>query len=193
MALVLGIMGHFASGKTLAAEFFVRKGFFEIDADLVGKGALEANRTQIIEAFGDAILEKGVISSKKLGNLVFCNAVLMEKLNRIVHPWMKEQIRLTIAANPDQNIILHAAILPQLGLREFCGAVLWVDCPEETLIARGMERNQFPREKVKSILEMQKQKNCYLENATHTILNDLTKSEFIIELEKFYRMLNGHS
>jgi len=191
LALRLGIMGHFASGKSAAASFFINSGFFDIDLDAIGKDALLILKDKITQTFGTQILEQDKISAQKLGNLVFENQRELDKLNALVHPWMKERVVQIITQNPQKNLVIHAAILLQLGLKELCQRILYISCPDEILIARGQARNKFSAEKIRAILKMQRDKNQYLEHATDIIENTGTFEEFQHKLKDFeQRILN---
>ncbi len=190
MGLVLGLMGWFGSGKTTAAKFFKKKDFLEIDVDEIGKDALIEKKDELVTQFGESILEEGEISPFKLGNIVFKDEVQLEKLNEIVHPWMVNKVKKVIKNNADKNILVNAAILPQLGLKRVCGKVLMIDAKPEVIVKRGMERNDFSEEKVLKILEMQKANNDYFGVAHVIIDNSSTLEHFEEHLNSFYDKLN---
>lgn len=193
MALVVGVMGWFASGKSEACRFLVNKGFHEIDADLLGKDALKILKDEVVGIFGSEILENNIISPKKLGNIVFNSADEMKRLNAVVHPWIKEQVKSIIDENKHSKILVNAAILPQLGLKDLCDVVLMIDSEKADLIARGQARNNFPPEKIESILDMQKSSNDYFNTADAIIKNTGTLHDFHNKLEGFYGQLEEES
>jgi dephospho-CoA kinase len=190
MGIVLGVMGWFASGKSVACKYFDDKGFFEIDVDLVGKKALHYKKSEIVEEFGESILDDNdKISPQKLGNLVFTGRENIARLNRIVHPWIRERVGALIRQHRNEDILVNAAILPQLKLKPYCDRVLMIDAPKELIIERGKKRNGFPSEKVKSILEIQKKNNAYFETADDVIRNDGTLKEFYEKLDVYYEKI----
>jgi len=184
-------MGWFASGKSTAARFFAEKGFYEIDADQIGKEALKACAPQIVEVFGQGILKEGIICPKKLGGLVFENEANLLALNAVVHPWMREKIGELIQTCGQEKILINAAILPQLQLIKFCDQILMIDAPEPVLIERGMTRNGFSKEKVCSILEVQKKYNDYFKTADFIIQNHGSLKEFYRALESYAEKIGG--
>lgn len=193
MHLVVGIMGWFASGKSVACRFLVDKGYYEIDVDEVGKKSHQILKSEIVAAFGEEVLEDNIISPKKLGNIVFSSEKELQKLNSIVHPWIKEEVKKEILENPHEHILINAAILPQLKLQELCDFVLMIDADEELLIQRGELRNNFPAAKVKGILSMQKSGNEYFETADYVIKNNGQLKEFYKKLEDFFQKLKEES
>jgi len=189
MSVVLGIMGHFCSGKSYAASFFRGKGFLEIDLDHIGKEALIEKKKEITACFGEKILDENEISPKKLGAVVFEDETEIKKLNQIVHPWMVEKTKELIHQNKERNILLHAAILIQIGLKPLCNYTLYIDAPLKTIVERGIVRNQFSREKIKTILKMQKKNNAYSKHADFIIKNN----DFEKKLNHFYNKITEES
>lgn len=80
------ITGNIASGKSHASAFFKNLGYEIIDADKLGHLALEKNSTEVIRAFGNGILQDGIISRSKLGEIVFADREKLRLLESIVHP-----------------------------------------------------------------------------------------------------------
>ena len=94
----IGITGGVGAGKSTVL------GFLETDfqavvceADKVAHKLQEPGEVcyeEIIEEFGCGILDgDGKIDRKKLGNIVFADEKKLQRLNRIVHPRVKEYIR----------------------------------------------------------------------------------------------------
>jgi len=89
-ALILGITGGIACGKTETGRILSAEGFKVLDSDflaheLMGKG--RSVYAAVVKHFGDAILaEDGEIDRAKLGKKVFADPQVREALNRLVHP-----------------------------------------------------------------------------------------------------------
>ena len=96
--MVVGVTGNYCSGKDVACEEFRTAGFTVIDVDKLGHEALVAKRDQVVEAFGEHILDDGNISRKKLGALVFGDGEKRKRLERIVHPWMIQRVRRLVSS-----------------------------------------------------------------------------------------------
>lgn len=187
--MILGLMGTFASGKSTAAQYFVERGFIELDVDSIGKDALKHLRQEITAEFGSEILEGEDIAPAKLGNLVFLDEGAMGRLNALVHPWIKNQVKQRLQSLPGKDVLVNAAILPQIGLVEFCHRILLVEADESILIQRGMERNGFSAPKVKKILDLQKRGNAYREIADDVIVNEGSVEEFYRNLDVYWKSL----
>ncbi|HOJ49412.1 MAG TPA: dephospho-CoA kinase [Spirochaetota bacterium] len=189
--IILGVTGPFASGKSLACDYLRSIGFFEIDADKIGKEALLELKDKIVNEFGNSIIENNEINPKKLGNIVFEDEKMMERLNSIVHPFIKGRVRDIIDKNKDKDIVINAAIMFKIGLNEFVDRIITIFADEETLINRGQERNGFSRERILKIINMQKKYNDYLNQADYIIMNNSSKEKFLKKMDKIVRRLQN--
>lgn len=93
MALIVGLTGGIATGKSTVAGMFKNYGIPVIDTDkisfdLLRKGCNAYN--EVLHLFGEEILlTDGAINRKKLGRAIFNDNVKRKKLNNIVHPKVK--------------------------------------------------------------------------------------------------------
>ena len=113
----------------------------------------------------------------------------MGRLNALVHPWIKEQVRQRLQFLTGKDVLVNAAILPQIGLVEFCHRILLIEADESILIQRGMERNSFSALKVKKILDLQKRGNAYREIADDVIVNEGSVEELYRKLDVYWKSL----
>ena len=90
MALIIGLTGGIATGKSTVADMFISYGIPVVDTDkisfdLLRKGSVSYN--EILSLFGkEILLTNGDINRKKLGRSIFNDNVLRKKLNNIIHP-----------------------------------------------------------------------------------------------------------
>ena len=93
MALIIGLTGGIATGKSTVAKMFINYGIPVVDTDkisldLLKKGSNAYN--EVIALFGNEILlTNGDINRKKLGRAIFNDNVKRKKLNNIIHPRVK--------------------------------------------------------------------------------------------------------
>ncbi|HZJ77049.1 MAG TPA: dephospho-CoA kinase, partial [Oscillospiraceae bacterium] len=91
MARIIGVTGGIASGKTTASNILKELGAIIIDADKIARKVVERGRPALDEIkkhFGtEILLENGGLNRKKLGDIVFSDPKLLEKLNKIIHPY----------------------------------------------------------------------------------------------------------
>ena len=90
MALIIGLTGGIATGKSTVADMFINYGIPVVDTDkisfdLLKKGSNAYN--EVLGLFGEEILfTNRDINRKKLGRAIFNDNVKRKKLNNIIHP-----------------------------------------------------------------------------------------------------------
>ena len=140
--MVLGITGGYCAGKDLAVGILVRYGIEEINEDRLGHQALEILKDRIKDVFGAGVLdESGKVDRRALGSVVFANLKALERLERIVHPWMVEETKRRIAEAENQNIVINAAILHRMGLHRVCDLIIIIRAPFLVRFRRAKRRD----------------------------------------------------
>jgi len=143
----IGVTGAIASGKTEVAERFASHGAHRIDADALGKEALEDVRVRegLRARFGDTIFDAdGSVDRTRLGAIVFRHADAMESLNAVVQPTLLAMVRAALrsARTEAGAVVLDAALLSTWKLEaELDGVVEVMASPElriERLVSKGL-------------------------------------------------------
>lgn len=147
----VGLTGNIGSGKSLVAQIFETFGVPVFDADKEAKEILFSPEVskKVIQLFGNSILSEGNIDRKKLAQLVFNDALSLQKLNSIIHPAVRtkfENWSKSITGKP--YLIYEAAILFESGHFKHLDAVITVDADPEIRIQRVMDRDGVLREQV---------------------------------------------
>ena len=181
---VLGITGKAGSGKDTAAEFFREYGIPEINVDRIGHAVLEAESAAVAEAFGESILENGVISRQRLGTMVFADVSARNRLEAILHPAMIAEVKRCLGEISGAATI-NAALLYQMGLDRLCGHVLFVSAPESIRAERLLSRPGMDSSRAQRILAAQKNINPAGNSAETSIENASTVAIFRTRLETF--------
>jgi dephospho-CoA kinase len=170
--LKVGLTGGYASGKSFVAAELERLGCFVIYADALGHAALQPDGAAYgpaVDAFGPEILmPDGTIDRKKLAGLVFSSSGSLSKLASFVHPaviQMEENLLAEFAdRQPAGIVVIEAAILIETGRYSEFDKLVLTACGLETQVARGMLRDNLPREQVMARIEKQmplEAKKCY--------------------------------
>ncbi len=161
---VIGLTGGVGSGKTFIAVYAHDKyGVPIILADEVGHLALRpSNKTyaMVVETFGEDVLATdGTIDRKKLGNLVFSDALKLETLNHIVHPfieaYIKDKIAQLKAEAKTKYILLEAAILLESNLVSLCDEIWFVKAGEAIRRERLKSSRGYTDQKIDDIIKAQ--------------------------------------
>lgn len=166
---VIGLTGGIATGKSTVAQILAEMGAEVIDADRVSHEVVEPGTDgwkRVVESFGEGILRAdGSIDRRKLGDLVFRDKALLDKLNSIVHPLVmakvRERLRQLCGAEsaastelpgaPDaareglRLVVLDVPLLFEAGAEEMVDEVWVVSVDRETQVRRLMERSGYSR------------------------------------------------
>ena len=130
---VVGLTGGIGSGKSTVAALLAEQGARVVDADLLGREALQPGRPawhSVVDQFGDEILagHSLQIDRKRLAEVVFADRDKLAALNAIVHPVIMKGIAdaLDKFRDTDEIVILDAALIVELGLSEGLDAMVVV-------------------------------------------------------------------
>ncbi len=150
MTRVIGLTGGIGSGKTTVANQFKALGVPVYIADDEAKQIMESPEiiSSIVEHFGTAILSDQKPDRKKLAQLVFNNSEMLEKLNDIIHPAVRQHFSEWLLRQDYPIVIREAAILFESGSYKDCDAIITVTAPLEIRIERVISRDGSTREQV---------------------------------------------
>lgn len=162
-AVVIGLTGGIACGKSTIATLLKRLGAVIIDADQESKRLLNSNSPtwkSLVKEFGTDILNPDQsINRRKLGNMVFGNAELLAKLNSITHPGVIRAISEKIERYKDEArwpaIVLDVPLLYEVGAEKLADVVWVVSVDEKTQIDRLMKRDKMDNSQALQRLEAQ--------------------------------------
>ncbi|PTY80142.1 dephospho-CoA kinase [Heyndrickxia sporothermodurans] len=153
MAMIIGLTGGIASGKSTVSAMLKAKGYTIVDADIAAREVVNIGEDAyygIIEAFGkEILLEDGNIDRKKLGSIVFHNTDKRLLLNSIVHPavrnYMQKKKAEAIEAGK-QTIIMDIPLLFESKLTYMVDKTILVFVDPNIQKERLMKRNHLSEE-----------------------------------------------
>ena len=183
------ITGSIASGKSTVVNLLKERGFSVIDADLIAHEQLEICKREIIEVFGEQILdEAGKIDRKKLGAIVFREPKKLKNLEQILHPKIKAEI-LSKALQLERLGQVYFVDIPLFFEKkeryaEFKNVAV-IYAPKELLLSRLMSRNALNLEAAKARVELQMDIEKKRKMAKFVIDNSSDMENLKLELEKF--------
>jgi dephospho-CoA kinase len=139
----VGLTGGIGSGKSEVARRLAGYGALIIDADQIAREVVEPGTpglAQVVGQFGTAVLAKdGTLDRQALGEIVFADAELRQKLNGIIHPLVGARLReLEQGADRDAILVEDIPLIAENDIADFFDVVVVVDVPprvqEERLI-----------------------------------------------------------
>lgn len=140
---IIGIAGGIGSGKTFVAKLFGELGALVISSDAQVTEAYRDPhvRRTLLEWWGaDVLRPDGEINRRFIGAKVFADAAERRRLEQLLHPRVHAaRERAMAAAADDPGVVAFAWDTPLLfetDLHRACDAVVFVDAPLETRLAR---------------------------------------------------------
>ncbi|WKY57619.1 dephospho-CoA kinase [Vibrio sp. SNU_ST1] len=192
MAIIIGLSGGIASGKTTVANLFNEHFNIDIvDADIVARKvvALGSNGLkQIIAHFGEVILlEDGTLDRSKLRELIFSDPKEKQWLNDLLHPMIRDKIDSDLSKVTSPYALLVAPLLVENQMQGMTDRVLIVDVPVEVQIERTMSRDNVSRKQVESILKSQASREQRLAVADDVIKNHTKNQELLPQITDLHQ------
>ncbi|CAD7082506.1 unnamed protein product [Hermetia illucens] len=181
---IIGLTGGIASGKSVMAKRFEKRGAKIINCDLLAHQVYEPNTdcyNKLVQHFGIEIIgDDKQINRKRLGEIVFADRSKLEELNQIVWPAVLVEVQKIINRYRDEGckvVIVEAALLLRAGWDIQCHEVWSMIIPPEEAIRRIIERNKMPEEEARKRIGAQ-QDNLYIVQKSNVVFSSLWSQEF---------------
>ncbi|MFM2640568.1 dephospho-CoA kinase [Vibrio chagasii] len=192
MAIIIGLSGGIASGKTTVANLFNEHfGIDIVDADIVAREVVALGSDglkQIAAHFGETILlEDGTLNRSKLRELIFSDPEQKQWLNDLLHPMIRDKIDSDLSKVTSPYGLLVAPLLVENQMQGMTDRVLIVDVPIEVQIERTMNRDNVSREQVASILKSQASREQRLAVADDVIKNHTKNQELLPQITDLHK------
>lgn len=190
--------GGIASGKSTVAKTLAELGAYVIDADKVAHMIIEPYKPawyDIVEEFGEEVLnEDKTINREKLGEIVFNDPELLQRLNSITHPrimeFFKKELQRLKVEKPDAVIVFEVPLLYETHMDRICDEVwvVWVD--RETQIERLCKRDNISEEDALKRIEAQMSLDEKARRAKVVIDNRKDIKETIANAVKYFNEIS---
>lgn len=174
-AIILGVTGGIACGKTEVGRILSAEGFKVLDSDFLAHELMGKGRPvyeQVVEHFGEEILAaSGEIDRVQLGKRVFADSQERVALNRLVHPAVIKGAQAWIGAcrEAQEDAVVLVPLLFESGWTKGWDAIICVTAPEEQIFKR-LENRGFSKEEAIKRIESQM-----------SLIEKATLADFVIE------------
>lgn len=164
MMKVIGITGGVGSGKTALLNYIRENYNCEvIFADEAAHRVEEPGQKcyeKLVDLLTPCILNSdGTIDRKKMAEAIFKNEGLLEEVNRIVHPAVKQYILEEIATQKKLQqldfLFIEAALLIEDGYLNIVDELWYIYANEEVRRVRLKDSRNYSDEKINAIMEAQ--------------------------------------
>lgn len=176
----VGLTGGIGSGKSTVGRLLADRGAALIDADQIAReltapGGLAM--TAIAQAFGPEFVDSsGALDRSRMRERAFSQPDSRKQLEAIIHPLVAEVTEAQAQAAQaigkrllvfDIPLLVESTHWPRI-----LDAVIVVDCPTETQIARVMARNALERSAIEAIIASQASRRRRRAAADIVLYND---------------------
>ncbi|HAV6898765.1 TPA: dephospho-CoA kinase [Vibrio vulnificus] len=192
MALVIGLTGGIASGKTTVANLFQQHFAIDIvDADIVARQVVapgSAGLAAIVDHFGaDILTREGELDRGQLRQRIFAHAEEKQWLNALLHPMIRRKMIEDLAQVSSPYALLVVPLLVENQLQTLCERVLVVDVEEKTQLQRTMDRDGVDEQQVRAILKAQASRHERLALADDVIKNESKDQDLLQQITDLHQ------
>lgn len=196
--LVVGLTGGIAAGKTTVARRLAAAGADWIDADAIAREVVEpgtAGLQDVVAAFGPQLLDdRGRLRRQALGAIVFADPSALRRLESLLHPRIRAEIRRRVAAAHAARTpvaLIDAALLVEMGLADEVDVVVAVFAPRQARIARVAARDGLPAEHAERRIAAQAPDEVLRARADRAIDNDGTPAKLDADVDRLWAELSA--
>jgi len=194
--LKVGLTGGIGCGKSTAVDAFRVLDVPIIDADKISKDLVKPGQsalTEIIAQFGKKIIKSnGELNRSLLKKIVFSDSSSLKKLENILHPLIKKEIKRqmllleTQQTSQPRYIIVDVPLLLEKDYEELFDRIIIVDCLPEQQIERVMQRDKLDKKTIKNIIQTQINRKDRLKRATDILDNSKNEHHLIEQINNFH-------
>lgn len=204
MALIIGLTGGIATGKSTVANMFKDYGIPVVDTDKISFDLLQKGTSsydEVVALFGDEILfSNGDINRKKLGSDIFNDDHKRMGLNNIIHPKIKSITFSEVKKHEELGapiIVIDVPLLFEVDGKKQIDKSIVVYTSPEIQIERLMNRDSIDKEYALQKIASQIPINEKVKLADYVIDNSesvlATKKEFNKIIKELEGDINGNT
>lgn len=196
--LRIALTGGIAVGKSSVEDILREEGVSVLDTDSVAHQCLlpaHPAYEQIVRVLGEAVIgSDGSLDRGRIGSLVFHDEVLRDRLNRIVHPFVKVEVQRWLGAQGEagEHGVVAVPLLFEAGMASGWDCIVCVDASEEVALqrlalrglsseeARARMNAQLPQDEKRRRADRVIENNGSLEDLRENVLNtwrEITQKE----------------
>lgn len=196
--MIIGLTGSIATGKSTVSRMLKEKGYKIVDADEISRQVVEPGSTvleEIASVLGsDLILPTGELDRDKLGALIFNDPLKREKLNKIIHPAIRQEMvrqKEFWLEKGSQTVIMDIPLLFESKLQSYVEKIIVVSVAPSIQRERLMARNNLSLEEADARITSQLPVSEKEKGADAVINNDGTLEETERQLDAILSKWNA--
>lgn len=186
---VIGVTGGIGSGKSALLSAIEKEySCLVLRADDIAHFLKEPGQRcfePLLELLGaDVLDEQGFIDKRKMSDKIFEHRELLEKVNHIVHPAVKNYICERIQEARENKcleyVFVEAALFIEAGYRNIVDSLWYISAREEVRMDRLQEGRGYTLEKIYSIMSKQLSEETFRKNCD-VVIDNSDNIEFSME------------
>lgn len=190
---VIGITGNVGAGKSTVLSILKEntKCIIIMADDLAKTLCLKGERCYdpLVKLLGESVLlDDGEINKKAMSDMIFANPTLLDCVNSIIHPSVKQYILEQIDYQKNAAMIdyffIEAALLIEDGYKEIVDEMWYIYTSEEVRRERLKASRGYTDEKIDSILKNQLSDDEFRKNCDFIIDNSYSTEESYQQIMK---------
>jgi len=192
--LKIGLTGGVGSGKSTVAAMLAAHGANYLDSDAVVHRLMRVGSPtwkQLTKEFGKEILFKSKkINRRKLANIVFNQPRKLQKLEHLIHPSVKKEIRSWLGQfqrNKRVKVaVVEVPLLFEARLEKMFDRVVAVTAPRSLQLKRCAKLGISTRQEVMNRIRSQMSQTKKAKKADFVLRNNGSKKELKIKVNKLW-------
>ncbi len=191
---IIGVTGGVGCGKSFVLSYLKQNYSCEVLlADQVAndlKNPGKRGYDPIVNLLGKDILnEDGTIDNKKMAQVIFSSPELLQKVNDILHPLVREEIMERIEVEnvkgEKKYFFLEAALLIEEGYQEVVDEMWYIYAGEDVRMKRLSESRGYSEEKTMSIMSKQLSEEEFRKHSDFVIDNSFDEAETARQIDEY--------
>lgn len=191
--MTIGLTGGIGSGKSVVAKILEVLGCKIYNSDDRAKAVyfLPEIKNQVIELLGEkTYITSNEIDKKYISEKIFSDPNLLQLLNQIIHPAVKQDFELFVSKQNLKDIIIkESAILFETGIYKTVQHNILVIAPRQIKTQRIIQRNGLSPEEIENRMNQQWSDEQKIPLASHVVYND-EKQALIHQVLQIFTQLN---
>lgn len=187
----MGLTGGIGCGKSTVTALFAKLGVQYVDADIVAREVVQpgsACLATICQHFGNNIVNQaGELDRAALRQRVFSNAADKAWLEQLLHPAIRQQLLIQLAALTSPYALLVAPLLLENKLQHLVQRVLVIDLAEDLQRQRAMARDNSSEQQINAIMAAQISRTGRLQLADDIITNDSSIADLAPQVARLHQ------
>lgn len=149
--IIVGLTGGIGSGKSTVAGMFKDLGVPVYDSDSEAKRLMITSaelKMAIIKLLGEEAYYGKTLNKRFIANKIFENPETLQRLNKIVHPAVREDFLEWTKTQETPYVIQETALIFENDAQDNYDYVILVKAPEDFRLKRVMERDGAKKKEV---------------------------------------------